>query len=86
MKNQRRNFLKGATLAAGAALTLPHFSFNIINRKPRRGAIIGHGDFKYHVDKEWGVQDSLKIPVNDCHEMVQDAQGRLIMLYQSYAE
>ena len=61
-------------------MVAPSFSFNIINHKKTGGSIIGHGDFKYHVDKEWGVQDSLKIPVKDCHEMVQDNSGRLILL------
>ncbi|MFT5169221.1 MAG: peptidylamidoglycolate lyase [Saprospiraceae bacterium] len=80
MKKSRRNFLKKSSLIAGASVAIPHFSFGIINKRKLTGAIIGHGDFKYHVDKEWGVQDSLKIPVKDCHEMVQDAKGRLILL------
>ncbi len=42
--------------------------------------IIGHGEFRYKVDKGWGVQDPLKIPVNDCHEMVQDSRGRILLL------
>ena len=41
--------------------------------------IIGHGDFRYRVDKDWGVQDPSKIPVNDCHEMVLDHLGRIFM-------
>jgi hypothetical protein len=81
MKNSsRRNFLKKTSLLACTAMSVPHFSFGIINKRRPTGAIVGHGDFKYHVDKEWGVQDSLKIPVKDCHEMVQDAKGRLILL------
>ncbi len=83
MKNKnvnRRIFLKNTSILGTVAISAPMFSFNIINRRKAVGPIIGHGDFKYHVDKEWGVQDSLKIPVNDCHEMVQDSNGRLIML------
>ena len=41
--------------------------------------IIGHGDFKYKVEQYWG-QLSPKHPVNDCHEMVQDSAGRIILL------
>ncbi|MFK5974230.1 MAG: 6-bladed beta-propeller [Flavobacteriaceae bacterium] len=41
--------------------------------------IVGHGDFKYRVDKEWGAQDPAKIPVNDCHEMAMDSKGRIFM-------
>lgn len=43
------------------------------------GKTIGHGDFKYRVDAEWGVQDPSKIPVNDCHEMAMDSKGRIFM-------
>lgn len=42
--------------------------------------IVGHGSHRYRVDKKWGEQDPHKIPVNDCHEMVQDRKGRLILL------
>lgn len=54
--------------------------------------IIGHGDFKYKVEKGWGqprakykglrrkARLSPKHPVNDCHEMVQDAKGRILLL------
>lgn len=83
MKNSssnRRNFLLKTSVFSASVLAIPSFSFNIINRHKPTGTIVGHGDFKYHVDKEWGVQDSLKIPVNDCHEMVQDRKGRLILL------
>lgn len=80
MKNKRRNFLKKAAVLGSTSLAIPHFSFGIIHKRKPLGPIVGHGDFKYHVDKEWGVQDSMKIPVKDCHEMVQDAKGRLILL------
>lgn len=45
----------------------------------REDLIIGHGDFKYKVERNWG-QLSQKHPVNDCHEMVQDSKGRIILL------
>ncbi len=76
---ERRNFLKSSAVLAGAA-AVPHFSFNIISRKKAKGPVVGQGDFKYRVDKEWGVQDFSKVPVKNCHEMVQDKQGRLILL------
>lgn len=76
-KKTRREFLKISALS-GAALTLP--SFNII-RKPELGdEIIGHGDFRYRVHKAWGNLDPAKTPVKNCHEMVMDANGRLIMI------
>ncbi len=83
MKNRstnRRKFLKETSIFGATVFAVPSFSFNIINRRKTAGAIIGQGNFKYHVDKDWGIQDSVKIPVNDCHEMVQDNKGRLILL------
>ncbi|WP_236021427.1 6-bladed beta-propeller [Algoriphagus oliviformis] len=42
--------------------------------------ILGHGDFKYKVDAKWGNLDPNKVPVVNCHEMVMDRKGRMIML------
>ncbi|GAA5221956.1 6-bladed beta-propeller [Membranihabitans marinus] len=42
--------------------------------------ILGHGSHKYKVVQGWGTLDAGKNPVNDCHEMVEDAKGRLILL------
>ena len=62
------------------AASASHFSFDIIKSSKKEGKIVGQGDFKYRVDKQWGVQDPSKIPVKNCHEMVQDKKGRLILL------
>jgi len=35
---------------------------------------------RYTLDKTWGQLDSVKYPVKDCHEMVQDKKGRIILL------
>ncbi len=45
-----------------------------------KDAIIGHGDFKYKVDMNWGNLDPAKTPVLNCHEMVMDRKGRLFMV------
>lgn len=72
---KRREFCKTSTaLAAGLAVpailkgadSAPH-------------GVVGHGDFKYKKVHNWGVLGS-STPVKDCHEMVQDSQGRLIMI------
>lgn len=44
------------------------------------GPVIGQGTFRYRVDTEWSKADPAKYPVNDCHEMVQAADGRLFLL------
>jgi hypothetical protein len=54
---------------------------NLLTIKPVSGDIIlGHGDFKYRVNKEWGNLNPSGTPVNNCHEMVMDSKGRLIMI------
>ena len=75
----RRNFFKKSGMIASLGITSPSLSFNIINSKKDNVSIVGHGNFKYRVNKEWGIQDPVKIPVKDCHEMVQDSKGRLIL-------
>lgn len=64
----------------GGTAFLPGYIFNIIKKRNLGEKIVGHGDFTYRVDKAWGIQDPGKIPVNDCHEMVQDRHGRLLLL------
>ena len=45
-----------------------------------KGPVYGHNNMKYTLDTKWGTLDSAKFPVNDCHEMVQDKKGRIILL------
>jgi len=79
--SKRRKFLKQSIIAGvTAGIGIPNFSFNIISSRKMKGEIVGHGDFTYRVYKEWGIQDPSKIPVKDCHEMVQDKSGRIILL------
>ncbi|MBD8488189.1 6-bladed beta-propeller [Echinicola sp. CAU 1574] len=79
-KNQvdRRNFIKSSSALVTSSFLLPNINFGM--SKNPEDEIIGHGDFKYKVNKNWGTQDPAKYPVKDCHEMVQDKQGRLILL------
>jgi sugar lactone lactonase YvrE len=42
--------------------------------------VYGHNNMRYALDKAWCKADPLKNPVNDCHEMVQDADGRILLL------
>ncbi|AKP50781.1 NHL repeat-containing protein [Cyclobacterium amurskyense] len=77
--NPRREFLKksGLTVLAGAVVP------NIIVNKTyamEKDNLLGHGSHRYKVIEGWGNLDPVKNPVNDCHEMVEDAKGRLILL------
>ena len=79
----RRKFNQILPLTVGGILSSVTAFGNVMHKFSEEytdGKIIGHGDFRYKVDKNWGIQDAGKIPVNDCHEMVQDKTGRLILL------
>ncbi|MBK8500946.1 MAG: 6-bladed beta-propeller [Saprospiraceae bacterium] len=78
--SSRRKFLEKTSLATLAAVYSPGYYFHICSRPKLEKVVIGHGDFKYSVEKSWGNLDPQKTPVNNCHEMVQDHQGRLILL------
>lgn len=77
-KQNRRTFIKTSSTIAAISTISP---FSILKAKQKNeGPIIGHNDFKYQVDKEWGNLDTAVTPVNNCHEMVMDSRKRLIMI------
>lgn len=78
MSTSRRNFIKDSALGLGALAIGNQASAKIFMPKPGE-IIIGHNSHKYQVVPGWGLLDASKNPVNDCHEMVEDAKGRLIM-------
>ncbi|MEC3907189.1 6-bladed beta-propeller [Tamlana sp. 2201CG12-4] len=75
----RRKFLKQSSCLTMGMLTYPvfstAFSFNSVN-----DVIIGHNTHKYKVNMNWGNLNPLYTPVKDCHEMVQDSKGRIVLL------
>jgi hypothetical protein len=77
----RRTFIRNAALTSAAALVQPTLGFSILHpeRQPE-DTIIGHGGFTYKVDKGWAKISVNANPLQNCHEMVQDSKGRLIML------
>lgn len=77
--NKRRDFLKKTTLAGTALATTPTFGFHIIKKPKLEEEIIGHGDYTYKIDRNW-AQIGLSRPLLNCHEMVMDGKGRLIMI------
>lgn len=47
--------------------------------KPK-GPIYGHHEMRFRLDTKWGNLNAETTPVNDCHEMVQDSKGRILLL------
>lgn len=78
-KINRRTFINTTAKASLGLAIVPHF--NILKSKPKMyDTVIGHGDFKYKVHKSWGDLDRAITPVKNCHEMVMDSKGRLILV------
>ncbi len=46
----------------------------------KNGEVIGHGEFKYRVHKDWGKLDAKKYPIKNCHAMVQLKSGDFLAL------
>lgn len=70
----RRKFVQNtAGLTAGLLITRDLFAKD-------KGPVYGHNGMRYTLDTSWGQLDSAKYPVKDCHEMVQDKKGRIILL------
>lgn len=42
--------------------------------------IVGQNNKRYRIDTHWVKADANGLPVNDCHEMVQDDSGRILLL------
>lgn len=55
--------------------------FYALTSKTRAEApkLVGHGKYQYEVLKGWGELDPAKYPVANCHEMVEDSKGRLVL-------
>ena len=71
----RKSFIQQSSVAAAGILLTPSFSFG-----KRDEPVLGNGHKRYRLDTKWGELDAAKYPVKDCHEMVQDKQGRILLL------
>lgn len=88
----RRKFLRQTAATAAAVVTVSSLGatpaeagrikeFNIKhNSMQLEDTLVGHGGFRYKVDQGWAKLSVASTPLLNCHEMVQDRKGRLIML------
>lgn len=74
-KLSRRKFTGLASSLFGGIMIFPRLGWG----NKGKGQIIGHNSHKYRVNAEWGNLDPSETPVKDCHEMVQDSKGRIIL-------
>ncbi|MBI1343832.1 MAG: 6-bladed beta-propeller [Terrimonas sp.] len=71
----RRSFIKNSSLAAGT-----FYVPGLQRRLGPRELILGHNNKQYRIDTKWSKINQEQYPVKDCHEMVQDQQGRILLL------
>jgi hypothetical protein len=68
-------------MGSALAMTKPATAFSILHKdRQPDDPVIGHGAFTYKADKNWAKISVNSNPLFNCHEMVQDSKGRLIML------
>jgi hypothetical protein len=79
-KYSRRQFARHMALAGAAGIAAPGEVAHVLLSPQRPDEVIGHGEYRYRVVRDWGALDPARYPVNNCHEMVMDSRGRLIMI------
>lgn len=72
----RNHFIKQTSLLTAGLACSPSLLFS----REGEEIILGHNNKRYRIDTKWGELDRNRYPVKDCHEMVQDSKGRIIML------
>ena len=71
---KRRSFIKETVITSGSVLIMN----NLFAMK--KDKTYGHNNMTYTLDTNWSEANASQFPVNDCHEMVQDKKGRIILL------
>ncbi len=73
---KRKQFIQQTSLAAASILLTP----SLLKSAKPEDTILGHGNKRYRINTKWSKADAMQSPVKDCHEMVQDKKGRIILL------
>jgi hypothetical protein len=73
---KRKDFIKqSAIITGGLICSSPFKEWSLQNDN-----ILGHNKKRYRINKKWSQADASLYPVKDCHEMVQDKSGRILLL------
>ena len=73
---KRKEFIQNSSLLIAGSLISRDKLFEIVDGE----IVYGQNEKKYKLVKDWVKADAATLPVNDCHEMVQDAKGRIVLL------
>jgi DNA-binding beta-propeller fold protein YncE len=74
---KRRTFVRNTGILTTGLLSGLAQAHSLMTYKD---VVIGHNSHQYKIDLQWGALNANFYPVNDCHEMVQDSQGRILLL------
>ncbi|RTE54959.1 6-bladed beta-propeller [Arenibacter aquaticus] len=80
MNNSRRKFISTTTLVGSALAATPSFGFHILGKEGQKENIVGHGEYRYKVHRDWAKISTAHNPILNCHEMQMDSKGRLLMI------
>lgn len=72
----RRAFVQKTLIAATGLAAMPP----LVMPEKTDELVLGHNSHQYNLDVNWGNLNPNQYPVKDCHEMVQDSQGRILLL------
>jgi len=73
---KRKDFLFNSSVLIAGSMIPKEKLFAFSNDE----IIFGQNEKRYRLEKDWVKADAATLPVNDCHEMVQDAKGRVVLL------
>lgn len=77
----RRKFIKQAGIVSGLSWSIAGKSSSLIKKyNAANEQIVGHGDYRYRVINDWAKMSVAHNPILNCHEMVMDSKGRLVMI------
>ncbi|MCF3108310.1 6-bladed beta-propeller [Niabella sp. CC-SYL272] len=69
----RKHFIRNTALGFAGLLYTPDWLI-------KNDVVLGQGNKRYRLNAHWSQADVARYPVNDCHEMVQDSKGRILLL------
>ena len=73
---KRKDFIQNSGLLIAGTMIAKEKLFDVVNDE----IIYGQNEKRYKLVKDWVKADAATLPVKDCHEMVQDARGRIVLL------
>jgi hypothetical protein len=72
----RKQFIQNSSVLLGGSVFSSGMLHDIINDQ----IIYGQNEKRYRLQKDWVRETLASLPINDCHEMVQDRKGRIVLL------